>query len=235
MQLEGLTVLVTGANRGIGAAFAAALADAGAAKVYAGARDPASVTDPRVVPVRLDVTDAAGVRALAEELGDVQLVVNNAGVGAPSAPLDIDVETARWEFDVNYFGTLAVSQAFAPVLARNGGGTLVNMLSVVSWIAMPHLANYSATKAAAWSLTNGLRVQLREQGTRVVGVHVGYVETDLTEGLQGDKIQASEVADALIAGLRADDDEVLVDEISRQVKAGLSNPPSVLYGEASAA
>jgi NAD(P)-dependent dehydrogenase (short-subunit alcohol dehydrogenase family) len=235
MQLEGLTALVTGANRGIGAAFARALVEAGAAKVYAGARDPESVTDPGVVPVRLDVTDDASVRALAEELGDVQLVINNAGVGSPAQPLDIDLERARWEFDVNYYGTLRVAQAFAPVLARNGGGALVNMLSVVSWIAMPHLANYSATKAAAWSLTNGLRQQLREQGTRVVGVHVGYVDTDLTAGLQGDKIHVSQVADALVAGLRADHDEVLVDEISANVKAGLSAPLSALYPDPAAA
>lgn len=229
MQLEGITALVTGANRGIGAAFARALVEAGAAKVYAGARDPESVTDPGVVAVKLDVTDDASVRALAEELGDVQLVINNAGVGAPSLPLDIDLEKARWEFDVNYYGTLRVAQAFAPVLAKNGGGALVNMLSVVSFISMPHLANYSATKAAAWSLTNGLRQQLREQDTLVVGVHVGYVDTDLTAGLEGDKIHVSQVSDALIAGLRAGDEEVLVDEISANVKAGLSSPLSVLY------
>ncbi len=235
MQLEGLTALVTGANRGIGAAFARALVEAGAAKVYAGARDPESVTDPDVVPVRLDVTDEASVRALADELGDVGLVINNAGVGSPALPLDIDLERARWEFDVNYYGTLRVAQAFAPVLAKNGGGALVNMLSVVSWIAMPHLANYSATKSAAWSLTNGLRQQLREQGTRVVGVHVGYVDTDLTAGLQGDKIHVSQVADALIAGLRAGDEEVLVDELSATVKAGLSAPLSALYPDPTAA
>ena len=235
MKLEGRTALVTGANRGIGAAFASALVDAGAAKVYAGARDPATVTDPRVVPVRLDVTDEAGVRALADELGDVQLVINNAGVGSPSLPLDIDLEQARWEFDVNYYGTLAVAKAFAPVLARNGGGALVNMLSVVSWIAMPHLANYSATKAAAWSLTNGLRQQLRGQGTLVIGVHVGYVDTDLTAGLEGEKIHVSQVSDALIAGLRAGDEEILVDEISTNVKSALSSPPSALYGDPAAA
>ncbi|MEV4419673.1 SDR family oxidoreductase [Patulibacter sp. NPDC049589] len=235
MQLEGITALVTGANRGIGAAFARALVEAGAAKVYAGARDPETVTDPGVVAVKLDVTDDASVRALAAELGDVQLVINNAGVGAPSLPLDIDIEQARWEFDVNYYGTLRVAQAFAPILAKNGGGALVNMLSVVSFIAMPHLANYSATKSAAWSLTNGLRQQLREQDTLVVGVHVGYVDTDLTAGLEGDKIQVSQVSDALVAGLLAGDEEVLVDEISRNVKSGLSAPLSVLYPDPAAA
>jgi len=235
MQLEGITALVTGANRGIGAAFARALVEAGAAKVYAGARDPETVTDPRVVAVKLDVTDDASVRALAAELGDVQLVINNAGVGAPSLPLDIDLEKARWEFDVNYYGTLRVAQAFAPILERNGGGALVNMLSAVSWIALPHLANYSATKAAAWSLTNSLRQQLRAQDTLVVGVHVGYVDTDLAAGLEGDKVPASQVADALVAGLRAGDEEVLVDEISTNVKAGLSAPLSALYPDPAAA
>ena len=235
MQLEGITALVTGANRGIGAGFARALVEAGAAKVYAGARDPATVTDPGVVAVRLDVTDDASVRALAAELGDVQLVVNNAGVGSPALPLDIDLEQARWEFDVNYYGTLRVAQAFAPVLAKNGGGALVNMLSALSWFAMPQLSNYSATKSAAWSLTNALRQQLREQDTRVVGVHVGYVDTDLTAGMAGDKVQVSEVADAVLAALRADEDEVLVDETSRQVRAGLSAPLAALYPDATAA
>lgn len=235
MQLEGITALVTGANRGIGKQFARALVEAGAATVYAGARDPASVTDPGVVAVQLDVTDDASVRALAAELGDVQLVINNAGVGAPALPLDIDLEQARWEFDVNYYGTLRVAQAFAPILARNGGGAVVNMLSALSWFAMPQLSNYSATKSAAWSLTNALRLQLREQGTRVVGVHVGYVDTDLTAGLEGDKVHVSAVSDALLAGLRADEDEVLVDDTSRQVRAGLSAPLSALYPDPAAA
>src|SRR4051794_39018218 len=145
MQVEGAVALVTGANRGLGRAFARALVEAGAAKVYAGARDPESVTDPDVIPVALDVTDHARVEALAEELGDVTIVINNAGIGrAATAIGGDDLADHRAEFEVNYFGTLAVARAFAPVLARNGGGALVNMLSALSFVAFPHLGNYSA-------------------------------------------------------------------------------------------
>lgn len=229
MQLEGITALVTGANRGIGAAFARALVEAGAAKVYAGARDPSTVKDPGVTAVALDVTDPAGVRALAAELGDVQLVINNAGISMPAPPLEIDPAAARREFDVNYFGPLAVSQAFAPVLARNGGGALVNVHSALSWISFPEVANYAATKAAAWSLTNALRQGLRAQGTLVQGVHVGYVDTDMTTGIDAEKTAPAAVADAVLAGLRADEEEVLVDEVSRQVRSALSAPLTALY------
>jgi NAD(P)-dependent dehydrogenase (short-subunit alcohol dehydrogenase family) len=235
MQLEGSTALVTGANRGIGAAFARALVEAGAAKVYAGARDLSSVTDPDVVGVSLDVTDVAAVNALAGELGDVGLVINNAGISTPALPLDIDPAAARREFDVNYFGTLAVAQAFAPVLALNGGGALVNMHSALSWISFPDVSNYAATKAAAWSLTNALRLQLRPQGTLVQGVHVGYVDTDMTAGLDTEKTAPRAVADAVLAGLRADEEEVLVDEVSRRVRAGLSAPLTALYPHPAAA
>ena len=229
MHVEGAVALVTGANRGLGRAIARALVEAGAAKVYAGARDPRSVTDPDVVPVALDVTDVAQIARVAEELTDVDLVVNNAGIGSLAFPLDADLEQARRELDVNYLGTLAVSQAFAPVLAANGGGALVNVLSVVSFVNAQHLTTYSASKAAQWSITNGLRVALREQGTLVTGVHVGYIDTDLTQALEGDKHAPEDVARIIIDGVRAGEEEILVDDFSRAVKAGLSAEPRVLY------
>src|ERR1700710_109095 len=189
MQVEGAVALVTGANRGLGRAFARALVEAGAAKVYAAARGTSTITDPDVVPVALDVTDHAQVAALAEELGDVTIVINNAGIGLGASGLGGDgLDDHRAEFEVNYFGPLAVSRAFAPVLARNGGGALVNMLSALSFVSFPAIANYSATKAAAWSLTNGLRTQLRGQGTLVVGVHAGYIDTDMAASVDGPKI-----------------------------------------------
>src|ERR1700733_1289044 len=208
MEIEGTTALVTGANRGIGKAFTEALLERGAAKVYAAARDVATITDPRVVPI--------------------QLVVNNAGVGHVGFPLEASLENARTQLETNYLSLIASTQAFAPVLARNGGGALINMLSVVSWIASPRLATYAASKSAAWSFTNAARIELKQQNTQVVGVHVGFVDTDLTAGLEGPKVSAATVADSALDALEAGEPEALVDEVSRAVKAGLSDDQHTL-------
>ncbi len=184
MKIEGATALVTGANRGIGKAFAEELLARGAAKVYAGVRDVSTVTDPRLVPVQLDVTVPERIAEVAAELTDVDLVVNNAGTGRPALPLAATLEDARFELELNYLSLISMTEAFAPVLAENGGGAIVNMLSIVSWLAAPNLSTYSASKAAAWSYTNSSRVQLKTQGTEVVGVHVGYVDTDLIASLR---------------------------------------------------
>jgi NAD(P)-dependent dehydrogenase (short-subunit alcohol dehydrogenase family) len=228
MKIESSVALVTGANRGIGLALAKALLARGAKKVYAAARDPRSVTLAGVTPLRLDVTDLDQIVAAAREASDVTLVINNAGIGSATALLgDTGEAVLRRELETNAFGLLRVSRAFAPVLAANGGGGLVNLLSVVSWINSPVLATYSVSKSAAWSISNGLRNELRAQGTQVVGVHVGYVDTDLTKGLTGDKHDANEVAASILTGVAAGHEEVVVDELSRQVKLGVAMEPSL--------
>jgi NAD(P)-dependent dehydrogenase (short-subunit alcohol dehydrogenase family) len=229
MKIEGATALVTGANRGIGKAFAEALLERGAAKVYAGVRDVDNITDERLVPIQLDVTDPARVAAVAAELGDVDLVVNNAGTGRPGLPLAATLEDARFELELNYLSLISMTEAFAPVLAANGGGAIVNMLSVVSWLAAPNLATYSASKAAAWSYSNSSRVELKRQGTEVVGVHVGFVDTDLIASFDVDKIQPQLVAAAAFDALEAGEPEALVDQWSREVKAGLSDDHRLIY------
>ncbi len=231
MKIEGSVALVTGANRGIGKAITTALLDRGVAKVYAAVRDVTTVPtdDPRLVPVRLDVTDPDQVRAVAATLSDVEIVVNNAGIGRPATPLTASVEDARAELEVNYLPLLATTQAFAPVLAANGGGAFVNVLSVVSWVGVPSLATYSASKSAAWSFTNSARVALKRQGTQVVGVHVGFVDTDLTAGLDTDKIPPARVAGSALDALEAGAAEAVVDEFSATVKAGLSDDQRLIY------
>ena len=229
MQIQGINALVTGANRGIGKAFTDALLERGAAKVYAAARDVATITDPRVLPIRLDVTDLDRVAAVAHELDDVELVINNAGVGHVGFPLEASLENARAQLETNYLSLIANMQAFAPVLARNGGGAFINMLSVVSWIASPRLATYSASKAAAWSFTNAARIELGQQNTQVVAVHVGFVDTDLTAGLDAPKVSAATVATSALDALEAGEREALVDDVSRAVKAGLSDDQNILY------
>ena len=229
MQIEGTIALVTGANRGIGKAFTDALLDRGAAKVYAAARDVATITDPRVVPIQLDVTDLDRVSAVARELDDVELVVNNAGVGQPGFPLETSLDNARTELETNYLSIISTTQAFAPVLARNGGGAFINMLSVASWLASPRLATYSASKSAAWSFTNSARVELKGHNTQVVGVHVGFVDTDLTAGFDVEKISPAIVANSALDALEAGEPEAVVDDVSRAVKAGLSDDQRTLY------
>jgi NAD(P)-dependent dehydrogenase (short-subunit alcohol dehydrogenase family) len=231
MQIQGAVALVTGANRGIGKSFVQALLDRGAATVYAGARNPATVdvTDDRVRSVRLDVTDPSSIAALGEELPDVRLVVNNAGIARPGSPLGVSLDDARAELDVNYFGLIAMTQAFGPVLAANGGGAFVNVLSVASWVGSPTLPTYAASKSAAWSFTNAARIELKRQNTQVVGVHVGYVDTDLTAGLDGEKTPPAVVATAGLDAVESEAPEAVVDDISRQVKAGLSNDQQLIY------
>jgi NAD(P)-dependent dehydrogenase (short-subunit alcohol dehydrogenase family) len=232
MQLKNTVVFVTGANRGLGRAFAQAALAAGAAKVYAAARDPKSVDLPGVVPVALDVTDPAQVAAAAQQCRDVTLLINNAGISRQGQLLSGDdgFVAARAELETNFFGPWALTRAFAPVLKANGGGGVLNVLSVLSWLTLPAVATYSASKAAAWSLSNGLRNELRGQGTQVTSLHVGYMDTDMTRGLDAPKAAPAEVARLALQGVEAGAVEVLADELSRQVKAGLSLQAPVYAG-----
>ena len=229
MKVEGSAALVTGANRGLGAAIAQAFLDSGA-KVYGGARDTTSITNPAVIPVQLDVTSADNIDNAAEACRDVSIVVNNAGIGRASSSLAPDaIDAARAEMETNFFGPLRVARAFSPTLHDNGGGALVNVLSVLSFISMPQLATYSASKAAAWSLTNGLRVELRHQGTLVVAVHAGFIDTDMAAGVDAEKMSPQSVAEQIVAAIEADTEEVLVDATSEMVKAALANDLTTLY------
>jgi NAD(P)-dependent dehydrogenase (short-subunit alcohol dehydrogenase family) len=230
MKIDNAVALVTGANRGIGLAFTRALLARGARKVYAGARDPSTVTEPGVLPLRLDVTKPEEVATAVARAADVTLVINNAGVGQFGGFLAADSEeSARRLLETNFFGMLRMSHAFAPVLAANGGGAFVNVLSVGSWIGSPILSTYSASKSAAWNFTNSARVELKRQGTHVVGVHVGFVDTDLTAALDVDKIAPAAVAAAALDAVQAGEPEAVVDDLSRQVKAGLSDDQRTLY------
>ena len=231
MNIQDSTALVTGANRGIGKAFADALLDRGAAKVYAAVRDVATVSDPRLVPIQLDVTDPDRVAAVARELDDVQLVVNNAGVLNVNIPLSASLDVARVELETNYLSLVSMTQAFAPVLERNGGGAFVNMLSVFSWVSSPLISTYSASKAAAWSFTNAARIELKRQGTQVVGVHAGPVDTDMAAAFDLEKIPPADVATSALDALEADEPEAFAEDYSRAVKDGLSDDQRALYPE----
>jgi NAD(P)-dependent dehydrogenase (short-subunit alcohol dehydrogenase family) len=230
VQISGSVALVTGANRGLGQVYARELVRRGAAKVYGAARNPAAVTEPGVVPVALDITDAGRVAAAAAQCADVTLLVNNAGIMKASTFIGPpDPDAARQEMAVNYFGTLSMCRAFAPVLAGGGGGAIVNMLSVASFYTNPFTASYGASKAAAWSLTNGLRVELHHQGTLVVAVHAAFIDTDMAAGLDVPKVSPEAVAQQAFDAVEAGQIEVLADERSRFVKASLSRDHELIY------
>lgn len=230
MRIAGSTALVTGAGRGLGATLVEALLARGAATVYAAARDPRSVIhqDPRVVPLRLDVTDPASIRDAVGRAGDVDLLINNAGIAGNGSLLSGDPERARAEMETNFWGPVTVLRAFAPVLARNGGGAAVNVLSVLSWLTAPATGSYSASKAAAWSLTGSARAELRGQGTRVVGVHLGYMDTDMVAALDVPKIAPADVARQTLDAIESGVEEVLADLPSERAKAALSGEPAGL-------
>lgn len=217
-------VLVTGANGGLGAEFVQQALDRGAAKVYATARSPRTWDDERIVPLALDVTDQASVDAAARAAADTTIVVNNAGIGGSAPLLETAVEEVERIFATNVFGALRVAKAFAPTIA---GGALVDVHSVLSWIALG--SGYSASKAAFWSLTNSLRLELAPQGTQVVGAHLGYTDTGMTADLDVEKADPAVIVAAIWDAVEAGEHEVLADQISRDVRAGLSAPLEALY------
>ncbi len=227
MKIRDSVAFVTGANRGLGLAFAQGLLAAGA-KVYAAARQPERIPLEGVHRVKLDVTRGDEIAAAARACKDVNLLINNAAISLWSGFLAPDaVESARSELETNYFGPLLMSRAFAPVLAKNGGGTIVNVLSVLSWVAPSIAGTHSASKAAAWALTNWLRKGLREQGTRVMGVHLGPIETDMTRQIALPKGKPADVVRQVLSAVESGRDEVIADDFTRKVKVGLSHEEGI--------
>jgi NAD(P)-dependent dehydrogenase (short-subunit alcohol dehydrogenase family) len=231
MNVQGSTVLITGANRGIGKAYVEGFLEAGAARIYATARSLAALeavvamAPDRIIPLALDVTRPEEVAVVAQQAPDVNILINNAGVlGAGGLFTDQSVETAQWEMQTNYFGTLSMVRAFAPVLKRNGGGAIVNLLSIVSVVNAPVFSSYSASKAALYSLTQGVRAELAKQGTHVIGVFPGPVDTAMAEGVPMDKIAPIAVAQATIRAIAEQIEEVYPDPTSQHVFAHLQSP-----------
>ena len=229
MKIEGAVALVTGANRGIGAAIVEALLASGASRVYAGGRTSKAQARDRVTPIPLDVTDEAQVEAAAERCGDVQILVNNAGVltGQPLLRAT-NPRAAEQEMRVNYFGTLAMCRAFAPILARNGGGAIVNILSTTAQVNVPIIGSYAASKAAAYSLTQGVRGELGAQGTLVVGVIPGFVDTAMVAHVPvPNKLAPSAVAESVALALRCGTEDVYPGD-AIEVAHGLQRDPKAL-------
>lgn len=233
MDIAGSVALVTGSNRGIGRRFVTELLDRGAAKVYATARRPETVDIAGVEVLPLDITDQDSVAAAAAAAQDVTLLVNNAGIATQGSLLTDDLTDVRRELDTHFWGNLAMIRAFAPVIERNGGGAVVNVLSALSWFAHPGSGGYAAAKAAEWNLTNAVRLELASRGVTVQGLHLGAADTDIMAALENDgpMVDPLDVARASLDGVQRDAAEVVVDEWSALVKASLAGDPAAFYAQ----
>ncbi|QLH21954.1 SDR family oxidoreductase [Streptomyces sp. Rer75] len=226
MELKDAVAVVTGANRGLGRHLAAQLVERGA-KVYAAARRPETVDLPGVTPLRLDVTDEASIRAAARTASDATLLVNNAGISTATPLIAGDPDTVRLEMETNFYGPLAVTRAFTPVIEGNGGGAVLNVLSVLSWLHPANLGSYAATKAAAWALTDAAREELAPRGIAVSALHVGYMDTDMAAGVPADqKADPADVAGQALYGIETGLPEILADEVTRHVRQSLAASPN---------
>ncbi|MEV7323839.1 SDR family oxidoreductase [Streptomyces sp. NPDC093970] len=230
MEIKNSVAIVTGANRGLGRIFSQQLLERGAAKVYAGARNPSSVDLPGVVPIGVDVTDPDSVRQAAEEASDVTLLVNNAGVSTHTELVTGDMANIRLEMETAFFGALSMIRAFAPKMTANGGGSVLNVLSVLSWVHYPKYGAYCASKAAAWAMTDVVRQELAPAGIDVTALHVGYMDTDMADYVpDSDKVDPHEVARLALDGVEERALEVLADDNSRRTRAALSGDLTQLY------
>lgn len=226
-SLGGRIVFITGANGGLGEQFVLQALERGAEKVYAAARTPRDWPDARIRPLALDITNADAVARAVAVAPDVDFVINNAAIAPAGETLFGPEEEARRIFETNFFGTLRVANAFAPVLAANGGGTLLNILSSAVWVSMPTI--YAASKAAAWSATNGLRFALESQGTQVVGLHVGMIDTPMSTHFDVPKISPASVVTQAYDGIVAGDIEVLADDQTHDLKSRLGTKAENFY------
>lgn len=229
-SLKGAVVLVTGANGGIGTEFVKDALERGAKKVYATARTPRTWDDERIVPLQLDINDAASIAAAVAAAQDVTVLVNNAGaLPASGSILDLSEDQLRDGMETNFFGPVRLAQAFTPVLTSHEESAIVNVASVASWYAFGGV--YSASKAALWSATNSLRLELAPRGVHVVGVHVGYVDTAMAAQATGPKMNPADLVSGVHDAVEAGEYEVIADELTAQVKAALSQPVEALYPE----
>lgn len=227
MEIRNSVAVVTGANRGLGRHFAEQLLQRGASKVYAAARNPDTVDLPGVVPLQLDITDSASIERAAAIATDATLLINNAGISTHTGLAEGDFDQIRLEMETHYFGPLAVTRAFAPILAANGGGAVLNVLSVLSWVHLPSYGAYGAGKAAGWAMTNVLRQELAPKSIEVAALHVGYMDTDMASYVEpSGKTDPALVAGLALDGIEAKTTEILADELSRTVKQGLSEAPA---------
>lgn len=226
-SLKGRTVLVTGANGGLGQLFVQQAIERGAAKIYAAARKPKQWANPKIQAITLDITDAADIARAVSDAPDVDLLINNAAIAPAGDWIMGDMDDVRRVFETNFFGTLALSNAFAPVLAANGGGTLLNILSVAAWISVP--TAYGASKAAMWSATNALRVALKGQNTHVVGLLVGMIDTPMSARWDIPKVSAASVVAKAYDGIAEGLLEILADEPTQGLKAMLNMKGEELY------
>ena len=228
MKLTEQVALVTGANRGLGQQLAQELVSRGV-KVYAAARNPESITIPGVTPIKLDITNPQEVAAAALAAKDVTLLINNAGSSTGASLLEGDFDKIQLELNTHFFGTLSMVRAFAPVIIDNGGGTILNILSVLSWFSGGGAGAYTAAKSAEWALTNDLRLNLYPRNVRVAGLHVGYMETDMTAGIEAPKSSPADIAKIAIDGIESDSFEIVADDVSRGIQSVLSGGVAAIY------
>ncbi len=242
MKIKDSVAFVTGSNRGIGKSYITALLNQGAKKVYAGMRDAGAFSAiaaewpqehrGKVEPVAIDITNEGHIRSALTKAGDVTLLINNAGIANFTGLISADnLDSARQEMEVNYFGTLRITRAFAPVLKKNGGGALVNVLTVASLVNFPVLGSYSASKAALHSLTQGIRAELAAQGTQVFGVFPGPIETDMAKNFDMEKSSPDLIAEGTLSAIEQGKEDIFIDPMAVQFRKDYFADPKALEAQ----